>query len=160
MSNPVFESIVRMLDEHGIRYEVKHHAPTLTSEDSARERGTPLEWGGKSILFKVGQSFKIFVFSAARALDSLAIKKYFHEKDRRFATRDELKGFTGLESGSVPPFGHPILLFDLFVDTSITKNDKIAFNAGSLTDSVIMDTKDYLEIAKPTVFDFTEEKKA
>ena len=33
---------------------------------------------------------------------------------------------------------------------------KIAFNAGSLTDSIIMKTEDYLELAKPVIFSFSE----
>lgn len=62
---------------------------------------------------------------------------------------------TNLVPGSVPPFGSPILPFDLFVDNSIVQNEKIAFNAGSLTDSIIMEVKDYLVVALPNVFDFS-----
>lgn len=73
----------------------------------------------------------------------------------RFATRDELLELTGLEPGSIPPFGRPMIDLDLYVDQSIVDNDKIAFNAGSLTDSIIMSTKDYLEIAKPSILNFS-----
>jgi len=107
--------------------------------------------------FKVGDMFSLFTFSAARALDSLAIKKYFHEKDRRFATREELMVMTGLESGTVPPFGKPILPFDHFLDNSILQNDEIAFNAGSITDSIIMKVADYQKTVQTTVFYFTKE---
>jgi prolyl-tRNA editing enzyme YbaK/EbsC (Cys-tRNA(Pro) deacylase) len=62
--------------------------------------------------------------------------------------------------GSVPPFGEPILPFPLYADTSIASNEKIAFNAGSLTDSVIMQVSDYLRLAKPTQFSFTTLAKA
>jgi prolyl-tRNA editing enzyme YbaK/EbsC (Cys-tRNA(Pro) deacylase) len=54
----------------------------------------------------------------------------------------------------VPPFGHPILPFDVFADPSITGNDRIAFNAGSLTDSIVMGVADYLEVARPSLFGF------
>jgi prolyl-tRNA editing enzyme YbaK/EbsC (Cys-tRNA(Pro) deacylase) len=58
--------------------------------------------------------------------------------------------------GSSPPFGEPILQLELYVDNSILRNEKIAFNAGSLTDSIIMRTEDYVQIAKPKgVFDFS-----
>jgi prolyl-tRNA editing enzyme YbaK/EbsC (Cys-tRNA(Pro) deacylase) len=62
---------------------------------------------------------------------------------------------TGLVPGSVPPFGPPILPFELFVDDAIRDNDRIAFNAGSLTDSIIMATGEYLAVAKPAVFAFS-----
>jgi prolyl-tRNA editing enzyme YbaK/EbsC (Cys-tRNA(Pro) deacylase) len=42
----------------------------------------------------------------------------------------------------------------VFVDPSILDNERIAFNAGSLTDSIIMSVDDYLRIARPTVFVF------
>jgi prolyl-tRNA editing enzyme YbaK/EbsC (Cys-tRNA(Pro) deacylase) len=61
---------------------------------------------------------------------------------------------TGLVPGSVPPFGRPILPFDLFADDSVLRNDRIAFNAGSPTDSIIMSVEDYVRIAAPEVFRF------
>ena len=43
----------------------------------------------------------------------------------------------------MPPFGAPILPFPLYVDPSVLENQRIAFNAGSLTDSIIMTIDDY-----------------
>ena len=78
------------------------------------------------------------------------------EKRIRFATKEELHELTGLVPGCVPPFGEPILHLELYVDHSVLQNEKIAFNAASLTDSIIMQTEDYLKIARPTgVFDFS-----
>ena len=68
---------------------------------------------------------------------------------------DELKEMTGLVPGSVPPFGKPILPFELYVDESILENDVIAFNAGSLSTSIIMRVDDYLRVAAPEVFRFS-----
>jgi prolyl-tRNA editing enzyme YbaK/EbsC (Cys-tRNA(Pro) deacylase) len=74
----------------------------------------------------------------------------------RFATPEELLELTGLVPGSVPPFGPPILPFELFVDAAIRDNPRIAFNAGSLTDSIILPVPEYLAIAKPRVFEFSQ----
>ena len=63
---------------------------------------------------------------------------------------------TGLVPGSVPPFGEPILPFPLYVDDSIIANERIAFNAGSLTDSVILSVVDYRTIALPELFTFSK----
>lgn len=62
---------------------------------------------------------------------------------------------TGLAPGSVPPFGKPLLPFDVFVDSSMLNNEKIAFNAGSLTDSMSMSVADYLAIAHLVIFPFS-----
>lgn len=156
LAKSVFESIKLFLDENQIVYRTVHHEPTFTSEESAKARGEDVKIGGKAIVMKVGEVFRLFVLSAALKIDSEAIKSHFQTKSTRFANAEELLDFTGLVPGSVPPFGYPILPFELYVDQSILRNEKIAFNAGSLTDSVVMRTSDYLKVADATVFDFSK----
>lgn len=153
----VHEKIKILLDEHNIVYTELHHEETITSEDSARVRGEDISTGGKALLLKVDDEFKLFIISAAKKLKSSAIKKHLKVKKVRFATREELLEHTGLVPGSVPPFGEPILPFKLYADTSIELNEKIAFNAGTLTDSITLLVEDYLRIAKPEIFTFSKE---
>ena len=161
--------ILDFLDGHNIKYTTVHHQETFTSEESARVRSVPLKIGGKALLLKVpgtsGPTFSLFVMSASCQLNSKAIKKELKATKKknggiRFATPDELKSITnGLVPGAVPPFGTPIFttIQDLYVDTSILENERIAFNAGSLTDSVLMSVPDYIRIANPTkIFTFSK----
>ena len=148
------ERIREHLQSMGVVYREVHHAPTFTSEESARARGEDLRVGGKALLMKVGDTFRLFVLSASLKADSGAIREYFGVRKTRFATADELRELTGLVPGSVPPFGRPILPFELFVDPSVTANERIAFNAGSLEDSMILAVGDWLRAAEPTVFPF------
>src|SRR5580693_2745780 len=148
----VLEKIRNWLTAEGVPFREVHHEPTRTSEDSARARGEELRVGGKALLIKVDEVFRLFILSADRKLDSAAIKKYFSAKKTRFATPEELQQLTGLVPGSVPPFGAPILPFPLYVDPSVFENEKIAFNAGSLTQSIVMATEDYRRLATPEVF--------
>jgi len=131
-----------------------HHEPTRTSEESARARGEELRIGGKALLIKVDADFRLFVLSAERKLDSAAIRTHFNAKKTRFASPEELMELTGLVPGSVPPFGPPVLPFPLYVDPSVFENERIAFNAGSLTDSIIMGIGDYRRLANPEIFTF------
>jgi len=149
------DRIRELLCAAGITCREVQHKPTHTSEELARARGEELKVGGKALVLKVDDAFRLFVLSAARQLDSGAIKHYFGAKRQRFATREELHEMTGLTPGAVPPFGRPILPFDLFADGSILENEKIAFDAGSLTTSIIMSVKDYVRLAQPTVFSFS-----
>lgn len=151
----LFWSIISLLDEHRVHYRTVHHAPTFTSEESAKVRGEDVKIGGKAIVIKVDDGFKLFVLSAALKVDSKKIKERFNAKSIRFASKEELLDLTGLVPGSVPPFGSPILPISLYIDHSIQENEKIAFNAGSLTDSVIMETKDYLSIVQAEQFPFS-----
>lgn len=148
------------LSEKGVSYTEKEHEVTLTSEDSARIRGDKISEGAKAILYKVQDTFYLFVLAADEKMDTKKIKQYFKDKGlkakkTRFATQEELLELTGLVPGSVPPFGRPILDFELYVDPSLLANTSISFNAGSLTNSLSMDLKDYIEVSGATVFNFT-----
>lgn len=117
--------------------------------------------GAKAILYKIEKDFYLFVFAADQKLNTKKIKAYFKNngkkaKSTRFASVDELEELTGLVPGSVPPFGRPILNFDLFVDPSLLKNEYISFNAGSLTNSINMRLEDYINTAQPIVFEFVD----
>jgi Ala-tRNA(Pro) deacylase len=134
----------------GVKFTEKEHPPTRTSEESAAARGEPLGVGAKAILMKCDDVFRLFVLPADRKLDSAAVKSHFGVKKTRFATPEELLQLTGLVPGSVPPFGPPILPFELVADELIGREyPRFAFNAGSLTNSVIMAADDWDRIAKP-----------
>jgi len=156
---PVLESIRLFLAESGVPFRELHHEPTFTSEDSARVRGEDIRIGAKALLIKVGDDFRLFVLSAARRVDSLAIRAHFGVRKTRFATSEELAERTGLVPGSVPPFGEPVLPFPLCVDPSVFENERMAFNAGSLTDSIFMTTADYRRAVQPEVFPFAANEK-
>jgi len=144
---PVLESILSLLEDNAAGYRQVTHAPTPTSEDSARVRGEPLAVGGKALVIKAADHHVLLVISAARRLDSAKLRRALGVKKTRFATADELHDLTGLVPGAVPPFGEPVLPLPLYVDASVLANDRIAFNAGSLTDSIIMPIDDYRRIA-------------
>ena len=152
----MFEQIKDWLNAQSITFREVHHGPVETSEAAAAARGEDLSIGGKALVLKIDDSFKVCVLSAARKLDSGALKKHISAKKLRFADRDELKDLTGLVPGSVPPFGRPLLDLELLLDQSILQNQKIAFNAGSLNDSIIMSVEDYLKVAKPQILSFSK----
>ncbi len=150
------QAIRDLLASRDVRFRELHHEPTYTSAQSAAARGESVEIGGKAIVMKVDEAFHLFVLSAARSVDSTAIRRRLNGRRSRFATPEELLQLTGLVPGSVPPFGRPILDLDLYADEAMLANARIAFNAGSLTDSIIMGMQDYLRIAVPVVFPFSK----
>ncbi|MSR60110.1 MAG: hypothetical protein EXS05_21130 [Planctomycetaceae bacterium] len=153
----VLDAIRELLTSSGVSFREVHHEPTQTSEESARARGEELRLGGKALLLRGDEAFALFVLPADRKVDSRAIRRELGFKKLRFATSEELMNLTGLVPGSVPPFGRPILPFPLYVDEGIAANDRIAFNAGSLTDSIVLAVADYLRLAAPLkVFRFSD----
>ncbi|MEM8711232.1 MAG: YbaK/EbsC family protein, partial [Planctomycetota bacterium] len=85
---------------------------------------------------------------------SNAIRRHFHSSKARFATREELLRLTGLVPGCVPPFGPPVLGLPLCADTDLLAGERIAFNPGCLTASIIMSAHDYRRLARPEVIPF------
>jgi Ala-tRNA(Pro) deacylase len=156
MPEPVLEAIRGFLGANGVEYRETGHAPTRTSEESAAARGEPQSIGGKALLIKVRGEFRLFVLSAARKLDNRALKDHFGVQETRFATPEEILELTGLVPGSIPPFGRPILPFELYADESVLENDRIAFNAGSLTRSMVMSREDWQRLARPEFFRFSK----
>ncbi len=143
----VLQKVRDMLTLAGVCFAEKHHEPTFTSEESARARGEALAIGAKALVVKADDRFLLLVLPADRKLDSAAVKRHLGAKKLRFADKDELLQLTGLAPGSVPPFGNPIVPLPLIVDPELLKNERVAFNAGSLTDSIIMSAPDYERVA-------------
>ena len=156
MTDSVFEGIVELLRGKQVEFVHVHHAPVRTSEQAAEARGEPLEIGGKALVIKVDGAFALFVLSAAARLEARAVKRHLGARDLRFASPDELMTLTGLAPGSVPPFGSPVLPLPLYADPSVFENRRIAFNAGSLKDSIVMAASDYRRVAQPEVFRFRQ----
>ena len=153
----VLSRILELLDEAGVDFRRLEHEPTLTSDESARVRGEPLEIGGKAIVVKADDEYHLVVVSAACRLKSSRLKRALKARKLRFATPEELFELTGLVPGSVPPFGQPVLSLALHVDSSIMNQTRIAFNAGSLTNSIIMDRDDWYDISgKPPIIDVVD----
>ncbi|MBL9090837.1 MAG: hypothetical protein JNL96_06410 [Planctomycetaceae bacterium] len=149
--------IIEMLTAQTASFRQVEHAPTRTSEESAAARGEPLEVGAKALLLKTDDVFRLFVLCADMQLDSAAVRRQLNVKKTRFATAEELLELTGLVPGSVPPFGEPILPFELYADVAVGKRlDRVAFNAGSLTHSLILSAADWERIAKPRRFGFAK----
>jgi Ala-tRNA(Pro) deacylase len=156
MPSCILDNIRDWLTREQVAFREVHHEPTFTSEESARARGEELRVGGKALLLRGDAAFALFVLPADRKVDSGAIRRELQVAKLRFATREELAELTGLVPGGVPPFGPPILPFPLYIDTAIPSNDRIAFNAGSLTDSIILSIADYLRLAQPAkIFAFS-----
>ena len=149
-------SLIELLNKNSVKFKELNHGETTTSEQSAQARGLDLRLGGKSILVKGKSDFHVFVISAALQIDLKKVRKILNSQKLRMATQEELMSVAGVVKGAMPPFGYPVLPLDLYVDLSITKNSKIAFNAGVLTKSLIIDVSDYLKIANPTICEFAK----
>ena len=129
MSVKTFEKLTALLDKHQAHYRVVEHPTAGKSEEVAKIRGTELGQGAKALVCKV-KGTKASLASPA-----------------------EVDTLTDCVFGAIPPFSfHPDLL--LIADPSLlSRYDELAFNAGTLERSIILNTQDYASIVQPTLVD-------
>src|SRR5204862_4465127 len=127
----------------------------FTSEEAAAVRGTPLASGAKALIMKVGEEFVMLVLPADRKADSKKIRAAFGVKSLRFATREEVEQRTGLQPGSIPPFGS-LFALPTWCDERLSEQPRINFNAGDHSISISMTYGDYLAAEQPKLGQYAE----
>lgn len=153
----VRNEIVRLLKKNGLEYQHLTHGATLTSEDSARVRGTKPQEGVKSLILRGKSSKKNYHFNvpANLKLDMKAAAELTGEKCELEEAEVVKKRF-GLPVGGVPPFGN-LLDLPTFFDERILKEERSAFNCGLQTESIIMKSKDLAALVQPKLGSFAKE---
>jgi len=148
MSSSVFDRLHDWLNQSGVPFTVLRHEPVFTSEQAAAVRGTSLGSGAKALILKAGDRFVMAVLPADRKLDSRKTRDGLGVKSMRFAGKEEVEELTGLQPGSIPPFGS---LFNLptYSDPALADNAAINFNAGDHAISVQMPYAEYVRVEKP-----------
>ena len=154
MANTVFERIEELLNRNNVTFTVLRHEPVFTSEQAAAVRGAPLSSGAKALVVKAGDRFVMLILPADRKLDSKKARDGLAVKALRFANKEEVEQLTGLQPGSIPPFGS---LFQLptYCDPALADNPSINFNAGDHSISVQMSYQDYVSVEKPALLPIT-----
>lgn len=150
------DRIIALLEQEGVPHQLMRHEPVRTSEEAARVRGTPLEQGAKALVFRAGDRHLLLVLPADRRVDSRAVKRALGVKDLRLVSPEQLLELTGLEPGSVPPFGN-LMGLPTYVDERLLALPRISFNIGSRSVSVVMSPDDYHRLVQPEVGQFAAE---
>ncbi len=104
-----------------------------------------------------GRIYVLAVFAADHKTDLKRLAQGLGGTKASLVSPDEVGDLTDCVIGSVPPFSfHDKLL--LIADPSLFgRFDEIAFNAGLLDHSIILNAQDYARIAAPRIVSFTEE---
>jgi Ala-tRNA(Pro) deacylase len=151
---PTFQKLVALLDGGSARYRVIEHPAAGKSEEVARIRGTEVGQGAKAMACKLQVPglpaiHVLAVLAADRQLDLAALAQSFGAKKASLMSPREIGAMTGCVLGAIPPFSfHPEL--QLVADPELFERYReIAFNAGRLDASIVLDAEDYLRLAAP-----------
>ncbi|ELQ5997866.1 YbaK/prolyl-tRNA synthetase associated domain-containing protein [Cronobacter dublinensis] len=154
----IHQQLVDLLTAGEARFRVMEHEAMGKCEAVSEIRGTQLSQGAKALVCKVkGNGVKqvvLAVLGADLQADLSLLAQHLGGTKASLASPAEVDELTRCVFGAIPPFSfHPSLR--LVADPLLfERHDEIAFNAGLLEKSIIMDTADYLRLAKPTQITF------
>jgi len=147
-----FDALVSLLDANAARYRVLEHPAEGRSDLVAQIRGTAPGQGAKAMLCrsKDGEpAYALVVLPGDRKLDFMRVAQVLGTKKATLASPAEAMATTGCVIGAIPPFvdGPGVRLV---VDPALVERfGEIAFNAGRLDRSIVLDSTDYMRIARP-----------
>ena len=163
-STDTYTSLIALLDEHGAQYRLIDHPPEGRTELVSPLRGNALAQAAKCIVMmvKIGKKTTKYVLGVVPGnarVDLTAVKALLNATYVSFASPDIAERLAGSVTGTVLPFAFSPAL-ELIVDPSLLENDELYFNAARLDRSVVLNTRDYLTLAKPRIEGIAERRKS
>jgi len=153
-----YEALLALLQREGAQFRVIAHEAEGHSAQVAQIRGTAPGQGAKAMLCRSREkrdAYVLAVLPGNQRVDFHKVAAAMHFKRATLADPDEAMAQTGCVIGAIPPFALNGR-YPLVVDSGLlADNREIAFNAGCLDHSIVLDTQDYLRIAQPVVLPLT-----
>jgi Ala-tRNA(Pro) deacylase len=151
----VSQKIVDYLKLHAIPHQSIHHPAAASVLEYQQTLGTRLKQQAKALFVRYKRSntkgFAIVAIQAQKKLNLDVVCKLLHAKEARLGTHEQLLETTGCNYGELPPLGK-IFSLTLLMDKELLKEDKIYFNAGSLTFSIILNPVLLAACEEPILF--------
>lgn len=145
-----FEKLIALLDSQQAKYRLMEHEPTGKCEEVAAIRGTAVSQGAKALVCHVkGNGLKQYVLAVLPADQQADLGKVAQAVGglrASLASPAEVSRLTGCVFGAIPPFSFHQELKLVVDPTLCERNSEIAFNAGLLEKSMVLDVADYLRI--------------
>ncbi|MBI2399532.1 MAG: YbaK/EbsC family protein [Deltaproteobacteria bacterium] len=119
-----------LLKERHVDFKALIHPEAYTAQEVAASMHVKGQELAKAVMVKTDGSFVMTVLPASGRIDFQKLKEFLGKKDVR----------------------HNI---DTVVDSALTQDEEIFFNAGSHYEAVEMRYRDYEELVKPKIADFS-----
>jgi Ala-tRNA(Pro) deacylase len=142
------------LDLNAIPHSSVPHPQTFTAQRTAQVAHIKGKEFAKTVIVKVDGRVCMAVLPAHCHVDVERLKSVTGARHLDLAREDDLKKlFPDCETGAMPPFGN-LYGMEVWVHEDLTRDEQIAFNAGTHTELIRMSYRDYEELVHPVVADF------
>ncbi|HZM15813.1 MAG TPA: YbaK/EbsC family protein, partial [Candidatus Krumholzibacteria bacterium] len=142
------------LDSHQVKYVVISHSQAFTAPEIAASAHIPGRELAKTVVVKLDDRLAMAVLPSSQQVDFDLLRAVAHARGAALATEKEFKDrFPECEVGAMPPFGN-LYGMEVYVADELTKDEEIAFNAGSHTELVRLAYHDFARLVRPQVVHF------
>ena len=139
------------LDSHHVKYVRIIHSPAYTAQKVAASAHIPGKELAKTVMVKIDGKMAMAVLPASKKVDFKLLREALGASQVELAREREFKDlFPNCDVGAMPPFGN-LYGLEVYVAEPLTKDEEIAFNAGSHTELIKLAYKDFEALVKPKV---------
>jgi Ala-tRNA(Pro) deacylase len=143
------------LDSNQVKYVAVSHSPAYTAHEIAASAHVPAKDLAKTVMVKVDGKLMMTVLPATHRIILLDLQNGLGADRVELAKEEEFRDiFPGCSVGAMPPFGN-LYGLEVVVAERLTKDEEIAFNAGTHTELIKLAYRDFERLVKPKVLRFT-----
>jgi Ala-tRNA(Pro) deacylase len=143
------------LDNHSIKYVTITHSAAYTAQEVAGSVHIPGKELAKTVMVKLDNKMAMAVISAPAKVNLDQLRQISGAGLAELATEEEFKNmFPDCEPGAMPPFGN-LYEMSVYVGEELSRDEEIAFNAGTHTELIRLAYKDFERLVKPKVAHFS-----
>jgi len=143
------------LDREKVKYVSIIHSTAYTAQEVAASPHITGKELAKTVIVELDGKMAMAVLPANRKIVLQDLREVTGCDEVKFASEEEFKeNFPDCETGAMPPFGN-LYGMDVYVADALTRNDEIAFNAGSHTEVIRLRYHDFERLVQPHAVSFT-----
>jgi len=143
------------LNRNNVKYVSIVHSEAYTAQEIAELAHVSGKELAKTIVIKKDGQAAMAVLSASHKIEWNLLKAATGAVKVELAGEREFRDmFPDCEVGAMPPFGN-LYGMEVFVETSLTRDREIAFNAGSHIELIKLSFEDFSRLVNPKVANFS-----
>ena len=152
------EKLRDYLESRHVHYTTIPHVEAFTAQHIAAAAHIPGKELAKTVIVKVDGRLAMAVLPASYRADLRMLREAIGAGEVELASEREFEElFEDCEAGAMPPFGN-LYGLEEYVDTALSEDEEIAFNAGSHKELVRMAFRDFEELVHPKLARFARKE--
>src|SRR5216683_5600563 len=143
------KKLKEFLDRERVKYVSIVHSTAYTAQEVAASAHITGKELAKTVIVELDGKMAMAVLPANRKIVLQDLREVTGSDQVKFASEADFKKmFPDCETGAMPPFGN-LYGMDVYAAESLTRNEQIAFNAGSHTELMKMPYEDFERLVHP-----------